>query len=145
MGKSVVSVDKEIGGMVRALREERGLTQSDLANALGIRYQQVQKYETGANRISAAALQVIADRLRVHPACFFRLAQQGLAAGFAEDGQAAFEEATPRERIERALLRLEEAGQLPLIASTLEALAGRLDTPAALDAPKRRRPRRATA
>ena len=48
-----------------------GLTQEHLAQALDISYQQVQKYETGANRVSAGRLYEIAKRLEVDVAYFF--------------------------------------------------------------------------
>jgi transcriptional regulator with XRE-family HTH domain len=46
------STDVEVGRLVRALRMSRGLSQTELANRIGVTFQQVQKYESGANRIS---------------------------------------------------------------------------------------------
>ena len=62
--------DIEIGRKIRALRLERGLSQSGLADGIGLTFQQVQKYEKGANRVSAGRLQQIADILNV-PVVFF--------------------------------------------------------------------------
>jgi transcriptional regulator with XRE-family HTH domain len=62
--------DVEIGRKIRALRLERGLSQSGLAEAIGLTFQQVQKYEKGANRVSAGRLQQIADVLNV-PVTYF--------------------------------------------------------------------------
>ena len=62
--------DVEIGRKIRMLRLERGLSQSDLAEGIGLTFQQVQKYEKGANRVSAGRLQQIADFLDV-PVMFF--------------------------------------------------------------------------
>src|SRR3954447_15809610 len=62
--------DLEIGRKIRALRLERGLSQSDLAGGIDLTFQQVQKYEKGTNRVSAGRLQRIADRLNV-PVMFF--------------------------------------------------------------------------
>jgi transcriptional regulator with XRE-family HTH domain len=62
--------DVEIGRKIRALRLERGLSQSGLAEGIGLTFQQVQKYEKGANRVSAGRLQQIADLLNV-PVTFF--------------------------------------------------------------------------
>jgi transcriptional regulator with XRE-family HTH domain len=53
--------DGEIGKRVRALRLQRGMTQVKLGELLNVTFQQVQKYENGANRISAGRLQRIAD------------------------------------------------------------------------------------
>lgn len=64
-------IDSHIGLRVRALRKERGLSLDALAAALGIAYQQVQKYETGANRISAGALYGIARALRAPVGYFY--------------------------------------------------------------------------
>ncbi|HSM95892.1 MAG TPA: helix-turn-helix transcriptional regulator [Rhizomicrobium sp.] len=64
-------VDDHVGERIRVRRTELGLTQEDLARQLGISYQQVQKYETGANRISAGRLYEIAGELGVAVAYFF--------------------------------------------------------------------------
>ena len=62
--------DIEIGRKIRALRLERGLSQSGLADGIGLTFQQVQKYEKGTNRVSAGRLQRIADILNT-PVTFF--------------------------------------------------------------------------
>src|SRR3954469_13504688 len=62
--------DVEIGRKIRALRLERGLSQSTLADGIGLTFQQVQKYEKGTNRVSAGRLQRIADLLNI-PVMFF--------------------------------------------------------------------------
>lgn len=64
-------IDAWVGERIRARRAQVGLTQEQLAAALGISYQQVQKYETGANRVSAGRLYVIAQKLGVEIAHFF--------------------------------------------------------------------------
>ncbi|HEX2655289.1 MAG TPA: helix-turn-helix transcriptional regulator [Xanthobacteraceae bacterium] len=62
--------DAEIGKRIRALRLERGLSQTELGNMLGITFQQIQKYEKGANRVAAGRLQRISEVLEV-PITFF--------------------------------------------------------------------------
>ena len=62
--------DIEIGRKIRALRLERGLSQSGLADGIDLTFQQVQKYEKGINRVSAGRLQRIADMLNT-PVMFF--------------------------------------------------------------------------
>src|SRR2546421_10073984 len=62
--------DVEIGRKIRALRLERGLSQSGLAEGIGLTFQQVQKYEKGTNRVSAGRLQQIANMLNI-PVTFF--------------------------------------------------------------------------
>ena len=69
MPVSVASeLDLQIGHAVRSRREKAGLTQADLGRAIGVTFQQVQKYERGANRVSAAAMIRIADALGCHVA-----------------------------------------------------------------------------
>ena len=70
------SVDIHVGKRLRHRRWMVGMTQGELADALGIRFQQVQKYETGSNRVSASRLWDIAQALGVPIAYFF----QGLDA-----------------------------------------------------------------
>ena len=61
----------EIGRKIRTLRLERGLSQSRLAGGIGLSFQQLQKYESGANRVSAGRLQKIADLLGVPVTVFY--------------------------------------------------------------------------
>lgn len=65
------SVDRHVGERIRRRRAELGLTQHDLASTLGISYQQVQKYETGANRVSAGRLYDLSLQLGCHVGYFF--------------------------------------------------------------------------
>jgi transcriptional regulator with XRE-family HTH domain len=62
--------DLEIGRKIRALRIAKGVSQTTIAAGLGLTFQQVQKYEKGANRVSAARLQKIAGMLNT-PITFF--------------------------------------------------------------------------
>ncbi len=64
-------IDAMVGARVRMLRERRKMSQTALGEAIGVSFQQVQKYERGANRISASALFHIARTLGVSPADFF--------------------------------------------------------------------------
>lgn len=50
------ALELAIGARIRARRRQLGLSQSDLAQALGVSFQQVQKYERGANRVAASTL-----------------------------------------------------------------------------------------
>ena len=63
-------VDAHVGKRVRHRRWLIGMTQQQLAERVGIKFQQIQKYETGANRVSASRLWDIADALEV-PVNFF--------------------------------------------------------------------------
>jgi transcriptional regulator with XRE-family HTH domain len=64
-------VDVHVGKRVRHRRWLVGMTQQQLAEKVGIKFQQIQKYETGANRVSASRLWDIADALDVPVAFFF--------------------------------------------------------------------------
>ncbi len=68
---SASEVDRLVGDRIRRRRILMGLTQDQLGESLGISYQQIQKYETGANRVSAGRLYLIAARLDVSPGWFF--------------------------------------------------------------------------
>lgn len=70
-------IDLHIGRRVRRRRRVLGLTQQQLGERLGIRFQQVQKYECGANRISAARLWYLAHALETGIGYFYD--------GYAED------------------------------------------------------------
>src|ERR1700751_1602844 len=59
------STDVEVGRLVRALRMSRGLSQTELGNQIGVTFQQVQKYECGANRISMGRLTRVAKLFNV--------------------------------------------------------------------------------
>jgi transcriptional regulator with XRE-family HTH domain len=56
-------VDIAVGARIRLLRKVRGLSQQSLAEAAGVTFQQIQKYERGANRVSASMLARIAGTL----------------------------------------------------------------------------------
>ena len=63
-------VDVHVGKRIRHRRWLAGMTQQQLAQHVGIKFQQIQKYETGANRVSASRLWDISETLEV-PVCFF--------------------------------------------------------------------------
>jgi transcriptional regulator with XRE-family HTH domain len=63
-------VDRYVGGRVRMRRLVLGMSLVDLADGIGLTYQQVQKYEKGTNRIGSSRLQQMADVLQV-PITFF--------------------------------------------------------------------------
>jgi transcriptional regulator with XRE-family HTH domain len=71
MGGRTKRIDAHVGERIRLRRTELGLTQEQLADALDVSYQQVQKYETGANRVSAGRILEIARKLGVDVGYFF--------------------------------------------------------------------------
>ena len=64
-------IDKTVGANIRRIREMLGMSQERLAEPIGVTFQQVQKYEKGANRVSASKLYLIATLLRVDITDFF--------------------------------------------------------------------------
>jgi transcriptional regulator with XRE-family HTH domain len=86
MNKSPNPIDKHVGARVRMRRLMVGMSQGKLGEALDVTFQQVQKYEKGANRIGASRLQQLARVLEVPPSYFFEGAPTGetTASGFAE-------------------------------------------------------------
>jgi transcriptional regulator with XRE-family HTH domain len=71
MASRTKRIDQHVGERIRLRRTELGLTQEQLADALDVSYQQIQKYETGANRISAGGLFEISHKLLVDVSYFF--------------------------------------------------------------------------
>src|SRR5262249_12423174 len=69
--KSPNPIDRHVGSRVRLRRVMLGLSQEKLGDALGLTFQQIQKYEKGINRIGASRLQQISRTLDVPPAYFF--------------------------------------------------------------------------
>jgi transcriptional regulator with XRE-family HTH domain len=87
-------IDVHVGKRIRMRRLFLGMNQETLANALGLTFQQVQKYEGGANRVSASRLSAMADILGVPISFFFNDLQS--------DGEAQTpQEQQTRERMER--------------------------------------------
>lgn len=65
------AIDISVGTKIRARRLLLGLSQSDLADRLGVTFQQIQKYERGANRVGSSRLYKVAQALNVSIAYFF--------------------------------------------------------------------------
>lgn len=73
-------VDVIVGQNIRQMRMQRDISQGELAKALGITFQQIQKYEKGTNRISASRLHTAAVFFDVPAASFFAGTEKGGAA-----------------------------------------------------------------
>jgi transcriptional regulator with XRE-family HTH domain len=70
-GRSTAAIDDHVGGRIRERRIMLGLTQQQLAELIGVTYQQAHKYERGINRVSAGRLYEIAQVLSVPVGYFF--------------------------------------------------------------------------
>ena len=78
-------IDKHVGSLVRMRRLMLDMSQTDLGNALGLTFQQVQKYEKGANRIGPARLQHLSQILQVPVPFFFEGAPASIGRPGAEE------------------------------------------------------------
>lgn len=70
---AIVKINQDIGRNIYRERMLMGLSQFDISEALRVRAQQVQKYESGKNGISAARLYLLSNFLKVSPANFYKL------------------------------------------------------------------------
>ena len=86
VNKTPNPIDSHVGNRVRMQRILLKMSQEKLGEALGITFQQVQKYEKGVNRISASRLQQIAQFLNVPPSFFFQDAPDSQASAPAAGG-----------------------------------------------------------
>ena len=86
-------VDAHVGKRIRHRRWMVGMTQQQLADKVGIKFQQIQKYETGMNRVSASRLWDISDALGVQISFFFEGLSDTQAAQAAQGDMMADKEA----------------------------------------------------
>ncbi|TRO95901.1 helix-turn-helix transcriptional regulator [Glycocaulis profundi] len=127
--------DRHIGGRLRRRRRLLGLTQQQLGDSIGIRFQQIQKYECGANRVSASRLFELAEALDVPVQYFYEGLQRRSEPALPDDGQLPAELMSQRETTEllRAYYRLKERPRRRLLELALSLDPGEqaLDTDAA--------------
>ena len=89
MPRSAINpTDKHVGSRLRMRRLMLDMSQTDIANALGVTFQQVQKYEKGTNRISASRLQHLSQILQVPVPFFFENGPAGSGIPQAATGTA---------------------------------------------------------
>ncbi|HTI67169.1 MAG TPA: helix-turn-helix transcriptional regulator [Caulobacteraceae bacterium] len=96
-------IDLHLGKRLRRRRRLLGLTQQQVANAVGIRFQQIQKYECGGNRISAARLWELSEALEVPVSYFY----DGLA-----EAQARAADTSPEQRSGEGMMARKETMDL---------------------------------
>ena len=118
-------VDRHVGSRLRTRRTMLGMSQSTLAKAVGLTFQQVQKYERGTNRISASKLYQFGQIVGVPVAFFF----EGLGAKQAGERELSSEKKDPmfkRETLElvRAISRIKDSTARKALANLIFA-AGR--------------------
>ena len=129
--------DVHAGSRLRFQRQVRHLSQTDVANALGVTFQQVQKYEKGTNRISASRLQALTNILGVSISFFFdngpndpSSAKNGDERGSQEDGITQFLVTTDGLKLNRAFLQIKDQKVRRSVIALVKALADDDDVPA---------------
>jgi transcriptional regulator with XRE-family HTH domain len=123
-------IDRHVGSRVRMCRMMLAMSQGKLGDALGITFQQVQKYEKGTNRISASRLQRCADILQVPVVFFFEDAPNVPSAAPQVTGKAPspayvtdFLTTSDGIRLAKAFMRIENAGLRRRIVSLVQEVA----------------------
>jgi transcriptional regulator with XRE-family HTH domain len=122
--------DKHVGSRVRMRRMMLSMSQQKLADGLGLTFQQVQKYERGANRIGASRLQQISHLLQVPIAFFFEGApnasappgSNGSALSMAQIDE--FVSDLDGLRLIRAFMRIDNAAVRRRIVMLVQEIAG---------------------
>ena len=123
-------VDKHVGSRVRMRRLMLGMSQEKLGGALGLTFQQIQKYEKGANRIGASRLQQIATILQAPVSFFFEgaPASPGVAGGLAEadipDYSTTLLSTSDGLALAKAFMRIENSRVRRRIVDLVEEIAG---------------------
>lgn len=108
----MTNIDVLIGARIKGRRIALKISQTTLAESVGVRFQQVQKYESGANRVSASRLLMIAETLGVPISYFF----QGLDSAVDSDNA---EAATPRSTTPINALTDARVGEILALVETL--------------------------
>jgi transcriptional regulator with XRE-family HTH domain len=125
-------IDRHVGSRVRMRRMMLGMSQEKLGDALGLTFQQVQKYEKGANRIGASRLQQISNILQVPVSFFFEGAPSSTSGsstpGMAEAPSPAyvsdFLATSDGLALTKAFVRIKDAKLRRRIVDLVEQIAG---------------------
>ncbi|MEM1040274.1 MAG: helix-turn-helix domain-containing protein [Pseudomonadota bacterium] len=130
-------IDVHVGSRVKLRRTMQGMSQEKLGDALGITFQQIQKYEKGTNRIGASRMQQIAAALKVPVAFFFEDAPSGIGQtvpGLAEASDTTyvvdFLSTTEGIQLNRAFVRITNTAVRRRIIDMVRTLADETGVPA---------------
>jgi transcriptional regulator with XRE-family HTH domain len=120
--------DCYVGARVRLRRLQRGLSQTDLGDGLGVTFQQVQKYEKGANRIGASRLSQISTILNIPVAWFFEGMPKVKSGGHGSEAPALdftrdFLATTDGLALTKAFLGIKNRGARKKLVALAEAMA----------------------
>jgi transcriptional regulator with XRE-family HTH domain len=128
MKKSPNPVDKHVGSRMRTRRLLAGMSQEKLGEALGITFQQIQKYEKGTNRISASRLQQAARVLGVPVEYFYEggpqldATQTGFAEAASSDYVSDFLMTNEGVQLMKAFLRIKDPNVRRRVVDLIDAL-----------------------
>ena len=130
-------IDVHVGSRVRLRRNMLGLSQEKLGEAIGLTFQQVQKYERGANRIGASRLHDLSRVLDVPVSFFFDdmdpVRAPAIPGGFAEPSAEAFDSDPLRKRetveLVTAYYKIDDAGVRRRLFELAKALAAGTERP----------------
>ena len=124
-------VDKYVGSRVRMRRIMLGMSQEKLGEALGLTFQQIQKYDKGTNRVGASRIQQISEILQVPVSFLFEGGPSGIASGegFSEGSSPAyvsdFLATSEGLALTRAFTRITDAKLRRSIVELVEQIAAR--------------------
>ena len=124
------AIDVHVGSRVRLRRTLLGMSQEKLGEAIGLTFQQVQKYEKGANRVGASRLYQISQILNVSPSFFFEGMSEDAtnAHGGLQDESAGFEHdsLSKRETLElvRAYYKIDDTELRKRVFDLIKSLGG---------------------
>ncbi|MBL0948122.1 MAG: helix-turn-helix domain-containing protein [Brevundimonas sp.] len=122
-------VDIWVGARIAGLRQALGLSQTSLAERVGVSFQQIQKYETGINRISASRLHQIALALGAEPGSFFPRSTAPAPAPTDLPLSLDRRSLTPGGRLAEAFSRIPQRKARQALVILAEALAAPPDAP----------------
>ena len=128
MAKEPKEMDRHVGARIRSRRMMLAMSQEQLSRAIGLTFQQVQKYEKGANRVGASRLAQLAEALNVPIAWFFEgegaPRQQGDGSENMIDKFVATSEGVA---LVRAFVQVKDAHTRRAVVELVERIAGRSD------------------
>jgi len=133
--RRIIDFDVEIGRRLRVQRSQRGISQTELADAIDLTFQQIQKYENGSNRISAGKLLQIARVLEVPVAIFFEGLEDEVEEAAARSANAAYQEiqafavSSEGRRLYRAFAEIGKPETRRLLLRMLESLSDASNEP----------------
>jgi len=129
-------IDVHVGSRIRLRRTMLSMSQEKLGEALGITFQQIQKYEKGTNRVGASRLQNISSVLNVPVSFFFEDApgdqtseQQGMAEANSSNYVVDFLSSSEGLQLNRAFIKIEDPKIRRKLIDLTKALAADGDTP----------------